>query len=277
MFEQIFFSPGQSKTKLSFDPDLFWIKNLEQGSHFLVDNTVANKTLSFDTDSGYIDHEEGIIVNNKPAMDFSSYIAAFDWKTKFMSKVSYVGDGTHGRTLYHNLKSNPEFILIKNTSNQGDWIAWHYSFGFRGYLKFNTDDGFIADKMPLSDKIPNQHAFYVGNLLNRVGNDYMSYVFGFSENFCTGFYEGKENNFIKTKNRPDLLIIKSVLNTGSWRMFSKVFNPGDSLRINSFGGLTKDDDTLKVNLSDDGFFIEKTSPALNSTKAKYIYLAFTQV
>lgn len=277
MFEQVLFTPGNSKTKLSFDPDLFWIKNLEQGSHFLVDNTIPNKTLSFDTEDGYTEHDEGVIVNNKPVIDFSSYIAAFNWKTGFMSKVAYSGDGTYGRTLYHNLKSNPEFILIKNTSGVGDWIAWHYTFSFKGYLKFNSDSEFVPDKSPLSDKIPNQHAFYVGNSLNKTDNDYMAYVFGFSDNFCTGFYEGKENNFVKTKNRPDLLIVKSVLNTGSWRMFSRVFNPGDSLRINSFGGLTKNDDTMRINLTDEGFFIEKTSPALNSTRAKYIYLAFTQV
>lgn len=275
MFEQYLFKPGDKRTKLGFEPDLFWIKNLEQGSHFLVDSEYPTKTLSFDNSLGYVEHENGVIVNNKPAVDFSSYISVLNWKTKFMTKVSYTGDGVYGRTLYHNLTTSPEFILFKSVSEESDWIVWHYTFEFKGYMRFNTDEEFVVDKSIFSDKIHNKHALYVGKELNQIGVDYMSYVFGFSEYFCSGFYEGKENNFIKTKNKPEMVIIKSVNTTGSWRLFSKVFNPGDSLRINSFGGLTHDDDILRVNLSDEGFFIEKTPPALNSPRQRYIYIAFT--
>lgn len=275
MFEQTLFVPGQKHKKISFEPNLFWIKNLEQGSHFLVDNEHSDKSLSFDLTDGYHTLHKGVIQNNKPTEHFDSYIAAFNWKTKFMSKISYSGDGKYGRQIQHNLSSKPEFILFKKTNTPGDWIAWHNSFLFKGYMKLNTDDAFIEDRKIFSDKVHNQYQLYLGQEINQLGEDYMCYCFGFSEYFCSGFYKGKPDNFVKTKNKPDLVIIKSVDCQGGWRLFSRVFDEGDSLRMNSFGGLTKGDDILRVQLRDDGFYIEHESPALNYIDNKYIYMAFT--
>lgn len=277
MFEQTLFVPGEEHKKISFKPDIFWIKNLEKGSHFIVDSEYSEKTLSFDREDGYHHHKDGIIINNTPTVDFSSYIAAFTWKTKFMNKLSYTGDGIYGRTLYHDLKTEPDFALFKSTNMSSDWIAWHSSFSYKGYMKFNTDDDFIQDKHMFADKVHNRHAIYIAGEINKPGTEYMCYIFGKSEYFTSGFYSGVENNFVNTANRPDMLIIKRVDGTGSWRLFSRKLNPGDSLRINSFGGITRQDDLLNVKFSDKGFFIEKTSPALNKPDAKYIFLCFTQI
>jgi hypothetical protein len=144
-------------------------------------------------------------------------------------------------------------------------------------MKFNSDDEFISDKHMFADKVHNQHAIYVGTELNKSSIEYMSYIFGKSEYFSSGFYTGTPNNFVNTYNKPDMLIVKRVDGLGSWRMFSRKLNSGDSLRINSFGGITRDDDMLNIKLADKGFFIEKTSPALNKLDGKYIYLSFTQL
>jgi len=275
MFDQTLFNPSNDFYKTKFTPDLYWIKNIGEGSHLLLDSQTPENTLSFDDTSGYIFHEGGNILNNKKSMNSSSYIAALNYSQGFMSKVSYTGTGKI-TTLSHTLKTTPEFVIFKNTSSSSNWIAWHYSFSYKGYLTFNTDDSFIEDKSIFADKIHNKINLYVNNTLSLVDNNYVAYLFGFSKYFCSGFYQGNTTVTVKTKNNPDMIIIKRVDQPGSWRLFSKKFNNNDSLRVNSYGALTTNDNLLAVEFGNNEFSINNNSAALNVPGGKYIYLCFTQ-
>lgn len=275
MFDQTLFNLENDFYKTKFTPDLYWIKNTGEGSHLLLDSETPNNTLSFDTTDGYVYHEDGNIVNNKNSLVSSSYIAALNYSLGFMSKVSYTGTGTL-LTPHHSLKTSPEFVIFKNVSAPGDWIAWHYTFSFKGYLTINTDNSFVENRTIFSDKIQNKFNLYVNGDLSLRDNNYVAYLFGFSKYFCSGFYEGNEVVTVNTKNKPDMVIIKRVDQPGSWRLFSRKFNENSSLRLNSYGGLTENDDLLAINFMDTGFTINKNSAALNASGGKYIYLCFTQ-
>ena len=275
MFDHTIFNPGNEKYEAKFKPGLYWIKSLDEGDHYLLDVDKNDSTLSFNSDEGFIGHDGGNIVNLKSSGNNAHFIGIFDYSSGFLSKVNYTGDGKHRQNLAHNLKSDPEFVLFKPNSFSGDWIAWHYSFGFRGYLKFNTDDKFIDDRMIFDKNVQNKRTLTVAGNLNTKNETYSAYMFGNSKFFTSGFYEGQKNLQITTRIKPELLIVKRVDNIGGWRMFSNKLNPGDSLRVNSFGKITKNDDLLRVEFLENGFSIKQECSAINQTNAKYIYLAFS--
>lgn len=275
MFDHTIFNPGNERYDARFKPGLYWIKSLDEGDHYLIDVDNNDKTLSFNSTDGYIHHADGAVINLKSSGIGKHFIGILDYSSGFLSKVNYSGNGKHQQNLPHDLKTHPEFVLFKSNSCLGDWVAWHYSFGFAGYLKFNTDDKFIEDKMIFDKNLQNKRTLTVAGKLNTLNENYTSYMFGNSKFFDSGFYLGKKNLTVSTKVKPELLIIKRVDGIGSWRMFSSKLNSGDSLRINSFGKLTENDDLLSVNLMENGFKIQQECSAINQENAKYIYLAFS--
>lgn len=276
MFDQTIFNPDKELYKTQFKPDVFWIKNLGLGSHMLIDGATPDQTISFDDDAPAVVHPGGNILNNKESDVKKSLIIAMNYSKRFMSKSAYIGNGKLS-TIDHDLKTDPEFVMFKNVTNPGDWISWHYTFSSKGYLKLNSDDAFISNNRMFGDKIHNKIKLYADGELSIKGNNYVAYSFAFSKYFCSGFYLGQtQSTVVTTRNKPDMVIIKRIDQPGSWRLFSRLFTPNDSLRLNSFGGLTENDDLLQIDFSDNGFSIPKPSYALNNSNGKYIYLCFTQ-
>lgn len=276
MFDQIIFNPTFETYTTKFNPDVFWIKNLGLGSHMLVDKDASDKTLSFDDTSPYVFHQDGNILNNKNSDNSKSLIIALNYSKKFMGKSTYIGTGNL-LSVDHDLKTDPEFIIFKNVSNPADWIVWHYSFGDKGYMTLNTDEAFVKSSQIFGGKIHNKIKLYVDKDLSILNNEYVVYSFAFSKYFCSGIYSGiSSENLIKTRNKPDLVVIKRIDKLGSWRLFSRLFNSSDSLRLNSFGALTEQDDLMVVELQNNGFNIRHSSNALNQTNGRYMYFCFTQ-
>lgn len=279
MFCQMLFNPGIDSLELPFKPNLFWIKNLGEGDHFLVDNEESDKTLSFNTRDFYILHEGGYIRNKRENKEDISLILAMSYTWPFMRKVTYIGNGRYKRNVPHDFKTPPDLLIIKNVSNESDWVIWQSTFDRFGYMKINSYEPFIKDKEMFADSAPNRTGIVLGTneLVNKEGDLYVAYMFGYSKYFCSNVYVGKTGRLeIKTQNKPDFLIIKSLDDYGSWRIFSRLLNSKDSLRLNSHGGLTKNDDLLNVELLNDGFVINENSPALNIEGKRFFYFCFTQ-
>ena len=275
MFEQNLFTQNAVKHITNFTPDIFCIKNIDEGDFMLVDRQYPDKTLNFNDDSAYTVHENGNIFQNKSTNIEKFLILSLNYSEKFMSRAEYVGTNSL-ISIDHDLRTTPELVMFKNTSSPSDWIVWHYSFSDKGYLKLNSDEAFVNDKLIFGKKIHNKIKFYADKTLSIKNDNYVVYGFAFSKYFCSGFYTGKAQNFIKTKNKPDLVIIKRVDQIGSWRLFSRLFGAGDSLRLNSFGKLTENDDLLKIEFAEDGFYINESSYALNDTNGQYIYMCFSR-
>ena len=278
MFYQMRFDPAKyaDKMEFKFDPKLFWIKNLQQGSHIVFDTASSNKTLAFDLKRGYEEHEEGLIKNNRPASSFESYIAAFGDKP--LLKVKYYKGNGNILTVPVKSDQSPEVVMIKNLSRETDWFYWQSALGYRAYMRLNNDQEIIREDRIFAMKPPNKHYMTLGKekIVNRKDDEYMMILFFRTKQFTSGTYIGKANIEVSTKNKPNMLIIKRMDGIGTWRMFSTVFNSNDSLRVNSFGALTKKDDLLDVKLLNNGFSISSNAPAINAEGSKYLYLCFTE-
>ncbi len=279
MFCQMIFSPGTDFLELPFTTNIFWIKNLGEGDHYIVDNEVSDKTLSFNLKDPYLQHDSGFIRNKREDKKEQSLIAGMSYTWPFMRKISYIGNGRYKRNIPHDFKTPPDVLIIKNVTNESDWVFWQSSFDRFGYMKLNSYESFIRDKEIFADSSPNRAGIVLGSneLVNKEGDMYVAYMFGFSKYFCSGIYSGTDGSLeVKTHNKPDLLIIKAMDDFGSWRMFSRLFNSNDSLRLNSHGGITENDNILDVVLKEKGFVINNNSPALNLNGKKFLYFCFTE-
>ena len=136
-----------------------------------------------------------------------------------VSVISYTGTGTANDTVGHGLTKAPEFIIVKKTNSNKNWVGWHkhlaYNFGF-DFAARNPPSG---DYNPLgSDGVSSTTiSLDHGSHANQSGQPYVAYLFhsvpGFSK---VGTYEGTTNingAYVHLGFKPAMVIIKPL--TGS--------------------------------------------------------------
>ena len=106
-------------------------------------------------------------------------IACWSFKEQkgFFDIVQFTGDGTTSRTLSHNLKCKPGFILLKDTSAVGDWTVYHQSLTAEKWMTMNTTDAVRDNTQVWRDTEPTDTDFTIGAWINTDGDEYIAYLF----------------------------------------------------------------------------------------------------
>jgi len=95
----------------------------------------------------------------------------------FMDVVTYVGNGTSGRTVSHNLGVVPELIIVKGINYTGVWAAYSSVTGNANYLRLNTRDPSTSTSF-WNSTTPTSTQFTLGNNNNVNGSyNYVAYLF----------------------------------------------------------------------------------------------------
>ena len=141
----------------------------------------GNRIKSFNT-TGFVLGSDGAVNNSS-----NQYLAlAFRKCPKFFDIVTYVGNGTAGREIPHNLDAVPGMIWVKKL-DQGneDWAVYHKSVGKEYAMTLNSDSNRDQQSIYWNDTAPTSTHFTVGgsNRVNSSGSspNYIAYLFADNE------------------------------------------------------------------------------------------------
>ena len=288
---------------------LVWIKrrNLAERNALFDNERGLNSALATDEDSqarirsGWMSsfNANGFTLNtgdtevNNSGDDYASW--TFRKTPKFFDVVTFVGDGTAGKTVSHNLGSVPGMIWVKGIDVTDHWHVYHRGVTAAAdkYLVLN-DTGAATDSVTVwNDTEPTDTEFTLGNNggVNGNGSNYVAYLFAHNDG-DGGFGPDSDQDIIKcgsyTGNgstdgpeidlgfEPQWIMLKETNNTGGWFIF-------DAMRGMPVGG---GDTYLYANASDadatfserfkvtpTGFKLATSSGSFNGSGDTYIYMA----
>jgi hypothetical protein len=175
---------------LSTKGGLVWTKQRGQvQDHLLADTARGNtKYLSSNTNDG-----EGTSATRITSFDTTGYTLGtgsingstntyVSWtlrkQPKFFDVVTYTGNGTAGRTIAHNLGSEPGCMIVKVTNNNGGWLVYHRSLGATKNLVLNETYAATTSALEWNNTAPTSSVFTVGTSdTNETGRNYVAYLF----------------------------------------------------------------------------------------------------
>jgi hypothetical protein len=210
----------------------------------------------------------------------------FAKQAKFFDVVTYTGDGAATKIINHSLNSVPGCVIVKCTSNAGQWFVYHTSLGFssgQGLVLNSTDSTGVADPPISAATSTNVTIVAASGGINTSGRTYVVYLFatnagGFgttgTDNVIScggGTSDGSALASVTLGYEPQFVLFKDVTNASNWTI-------ADNMR-----GMTAsfvNQRTLYPNLSsaeDAGFQMQINSTGFNAytaaASANYIYIA----
>ena len=309
----------QSITGLDFQPDWTWIKNrtaVGEGHHLYdavrgvekrlrSDSTSAESTVStglttFGTDGFTVGSNAGVNGNGNG-------IASWNWKagtavsgnttgsgtyktytgsvntTSGFSIIKYVGNGTAGHTIPHNLGAVPKMIIVKDLSVVSEFKIYSAELANTEMLVFSNQAKWTS-RTEWNSTTPTSTVFSLGNQANVNTNDrsYIAYCFAEKQGYSKfGSYTGNgstDGTFVYTGFKPAFLMIKSINLTESWFMYDTKRSTYNVVENYLFANLSNAEETSTANSIDilsNGFKIRTTDSRLN-TSGSYIYMAFAE-
>ena len=202
------------------------------------------------------------------------------------SIIKYVGNGTSGHTIPHNLGAVPKMIIAKNRDQADDWAVYHNAIGAGNYLKLNSDGALTSAAQVWNDTTPSNSVFSVGSnhQTNANNEDYIAYCFADIDQYCkAGSYTGNGSSssgpHVYTGFSPAFVLIKNTAGGGTdWLMFDNKregYNPTDILYANSSTS-EETSSTKNIDILSNGFKIgASTNAGINSSGVEYMYLSFS--
>jgi hypothetical protein len=301
---------SNSISSLGFSPDLVWIKNRGTTTdHALYDTTrgtqaqiSSNSTAAEVTSSSGLTafDSAGFTIGTSSLVNTSgTQYVAWSWDESAKSGldiVGYVGDGSAGRTVSHNLGVAPKMIIVKNRTTGGfDWVVYHQNMNASpqgGYLGLNATYAFQSNTTIWNNTAPSSSVFTLGTntAVNKSGDNHIAYCFAEIEGYSKfGSYTGNGSSdgpFVWCGFRPRWVMIKradtpAVLTgwgiTDSARNDSNVVSLGLAADQNlaEFSGNATTASPYLDYLSN-GFKSRNTGGGQNASGVTYIFAAFAE-
>ena len=183
---------------LSTKGGLVWVKqrNADTYGHNLVDTVRGNTKYIYSENTSAQETEANLLTSfnttgftlgsgstlNLSAATFVSW--TFREQPKFFDVVTYTGNGST-QNIAHNLGSVPGMMVVKKTSNTGNWPTWHRSLEFGKILNLNlTTDGtsgpfptYFGNNITAVDPTSTQFTVGSNTNVNDSGETYVAYLF----------------------------------------------------------------------------------------------------
>ena len=211
-------------------------------------------------------------------------------QTAGFSIVTYAGSASGSKTVAHGLSEAPEWIAIKNrTDNSRSWFIYvpvtkYDTTPQNRYFRFNSDDSHASGNV-FNNTAPTNKVFSIqdaGSLnTNGNGKNYIAYCWHSVEGYSKvgGWYEGNgstEGPFIYTGFKPAWLLIKGINIGNSWQILDNARDP-----INPVNKVLEPDSTAadatghNIDFLASGFKIRTSDADINGSYA-YWYAAFAE-
>lgn len=204
------------------------------------------------------------------------------------SIIKYVGNGTSGHTIPHNLTvdgvaTTPTMIIVKRLDADGGWRVQHKDVAATHYLALDTNADPANLDTIFNDTAFDSTVFTVGNASSINGNDkdYIAYCFTDIEGYCkAGVYSGNtdaDGPHVYLGFRPAWVMVKTISADGNWWISDSVrgtYNPnGPDLRAD----ITNAEGTNNIfDFLSNGFKLRFSGGQVNTTDRDLIYLAFAE-
>lgn len=223
---------------------------------------VANKGISFNKTQTTTDNSENIAF-------------LFKQKKKFFDIVSYVGNGTTGRVLNHNLGVEPGFALMQviGVSSTPHNRTWHTGFGTTlGSLLYDTTAPTTTGGS-LFSAAPTSNTITVNN--NVSGTTYHILLFANDQSSNSisksGTYVGGTTPLeVNLGFEPEVVFIKSN-STGSWIIVDRKTGGGKVFQFNQTGSAVVTG--RNIIFTKTGFIFTDSYNAYNTTAVTFYYYA----
>ena len=315
---------AQSITGINFLPDLSWFKGRNGGGGFdhsfrdvirgstkhISSNSSASETTQTDSVTSFNSNgfSLGTDANGFVNANAVNYVS-WNWKagtavsgattgsgtyktytgsvntTSGFSIVSYIGNGTAGHTIPHNLGVAPTCIILKRyDGGTTRWFVYSKDNGNTAWLELNTSDSIWNSRTEWNSTTPTSSVFSVGSQsdINANGSTYLAYCFADIQGYSKfGTYTGNgstDGTFVYTGMKPALVILKKNSSAGTdWQMYDNKrlgYNGGDrSLASNT----SADEETGqgKIDFVSNGFKL-RTASANQNASGVYTYMAFAE-
>ena len=315
-------SAGNSITGVNFQPDFTWIKDRDNvRNHVLTDavrgvtkNIFSNTSGAESTDTSTLTafNSDGFTLGNGTKVNGNSInFVSWNWKagtavsgntsgsgtyktytgsvntTSGFSIIKYVGNGTAGHTIPHNLgTANIGSIFVKNLDSGSDyWYSYHKPLGATKTLILNEADAVGTNTM-WNNTAPTSSVFSVGtqSAVNTNNSNYIAYIFADIQGYCkTGLYTGNGNAdgpFIFTGFKPAFAIIKnSSANNGWWQIEDNERNPfnvADKAIFANVSDAEYNNANYNIDYVSNGFKLRNSTAGSNVNGNEYMYIAFAE-
>ena len=202
---------------------------------------------------------------NQSIYDYVSW--TFPIRAGLMDIQTYMGNGTIGNTINHNLGATPGFIIFKNLDVAASWSVWHSSGTTGQGYNLNNNSG-VATFASYVNSVPTDTQIELGAASgsNRNTSQFVAYIFAedTADTIKCGDATG-DGDVIDLGFEPDWILVKSK-STGSWWIFDRV---RDNFRWGlRFDSTADEDDTSRQIIVSGTTF--RTS---NVQAGSYIYVA----
>ena len=224
----------------------------------------------------------GVVANNDGSI--ASTVSA-NQEAGF-SIVNYTGTGSVG-TIGHGLGKKPDWILIKNRTDSGNWNMYHSANG-ANYVMYLTTSARVDQSSNWNDTEPTSTVYTVGtsNGSNGSGDKMIAYCWteipGYSK---FGVYQGNgqhgNNSFVDCGFEPAVVFFKAHTRTDNWGVFDNKrvdSDPPNPLRrflypdanYAEWTGGTND----HMDFYSTGFKVQNLGSMIGGSNEQYVYMAF---
>ena len=310
----------QSITGLGFSPNYVWMKqrtfvdnhyNMDsvRGAGFRIHSNLtaaqngpdANRFTSFDTDGFTIGSDPSV---NQSGEDFVTW----NWKASPVptintdgtiqsvvsanqaagfSIVKWTGDGNASSTVGHGLSGTPDFIMLKDLTDVGNWNGAQVGLASNEGIGINSSAGAFTGMggdggITYANLNATNFGFATGSSgvdsVNKNGNEYVGYcwksVAGFSK--MESYTGNGGSQSITTGFSPDWLMFKRTDQNGwNWEIADTARGVDVDLAANSSAAEQNQSPANRIQIDANGF-THLTGNYNNISGAKYIYMAYKE-
>jgi hypothetical protein len=307
-----------SISSLEFSPDFVWIKNRNIVSNHVLFDTVRGTTLSLESESTAsesirsgitsFDSNGFTLGSNGNSNANGNSHASWSWRgsdssavsntagsitstvsantTSGFSIVSWTTPASGNITVGHGLGVTPSMVIIKVTTQTGDWWVYHKGLGVNttDYLSLNQT---IAESsltsMWGSTGMTSTLCGFGAGISAYSNNPMIAYCFAEKKGFSKfGSYTGNgstDGTFVYTGFKPAMIIIKRTDSAEQWQISDNkrnTFNVVDKGLFPSGDFVESSSSSYYIDYTSNGFKLRNTATWFNASGGTYIYMAFAE-
>lgn len=299
-----------TNSSLNFSPDLVWLKSRSAATDHALYDSVRGATfdLSSTSTAAETTQAQGLTSFNASGLTIgtlaklnttSATYVGWAWDesvTGGLDIVGYVGNGTSGRTISHNLGVTPKFILVKNRTTASDWPVYHASLPASNMLFLHLTNATAAISAMawggVSAASSTTFTVIAGSTdirnVNTTSNNYVAYCFAEVDGFSKfGSYTGNaatDGSFVYCGFRPRWVMVKNTTSAYNWIIYDTARSPENLVTLKLVPNSSQEENGSGIggvafNTMDilaNGFKLRSTNLDANQSGATYIFAAFAE-
>ena len=202
--------------------------------------------------------------------------------TAGFSIVSFTGNRSTTRNIYHGLGAVPKMIIFKNRSTTNGWTVYNEAIGNANKLTLNSTNASGGCSACFASTNPTSTLFSVGDDsdTNGTSNNMIAYCFADVKGYSKiSSYKGTgSNNFIYTGFKVGWLLVKVSDGTNGWLVIDTKRSPANPQGKFVYANANSAEGTVTYGeFFSNGFGWKGTnSIAVNQSGKNYVYMAFAE-